>query len=204
MRAGGALLSRATMATASSWFFGSVYQRIARTTSSRKSTSAARFFWMKPVRAVHIVSCVMPNASFCVNKVFAIARRSRIERERRHGADQVGFLLGQHRAHGGEGRLDDGVVLVGFQAVLAQHRAHGDVDGAAHGVGGEHLALEVGDGFDRAVLEHHEFVGAVARHAVLDFVADHAQIVHVRVLDGERRTRKMPAARCRARRRRAP
>ena len=114
----------------------------------------------------------------------------RIERERRHGADEIGFAFGEHGAHGREGRLDDGVVLVGLQPVPVQHRPHRDVDRAAHGIGGEHLALEVGDGLHRAVIEHHEFVGAVARHAVLDLVADHAQVVHVRVLDGEAEGRK--------------
>src|SRR5262249_2924587 len=119
MRAGGALLSRATMATASSWFFGSVYQRIARTVSSRKPTNAARFFWIKLSRAVHIVSWVTPKASRWVNSVSAV------ERERRHCADQVCFLLGQHCAHGWERRLNDGEVPVSFKPVAAEHRAHG-------------------------------------------------------------------------------
>ena len=153
--------------------------------SSRKSTSAARFCCdetgaRRPHRQLRDAERVLLREQGARHRP-----QIGIERERRHGADQIGFAFGEHRAHGGEGRLDDGVVLVGFEAAAPQHRAHRDIDGAAHGVGGEHLALEIGDGFDRAVIEHHEFVGAMARHAVLDFVADDAQIVHMRVLDGE-------------------
>lgn len=80
---------------------------------------------------------------------------------------------------------DDGVIPVGLKPAAAEHRAHGNVHGAAHGVGCQHLALEISDAFDRAVAAHHEFVGAMARYAILDFVADNAQLIHMRILDGK-------------------
>ncbi len=52
------------------------------------------------------------------------------------------------------------------------------------------FALEIRDGFDLAVIAHHELVGAVARHAVLDFIADHAQVIQTRILDGKTERRK--------------
>jgi hypothetical protein len=119
-----------------------------------------------------MVSRVMPNASFCVNKVLASARRSGSSENGGTGADEVGFPFSEHGAHGWEGRLHDRVVPVGLESAPSQHRPHGNVDGAAHGVGREHLAFQIGDGFDRTVLEHHELVGAMTRDAVLDFVAD--------------------------------
>src|SRR6516225_3089802 len=100
-----------------------MYQRMARTVSARKSTSASRFCPMKPVRAVHMVSCVMPKASFWVNMVFACARdrgRARMAAP----ADEVGFFFREHGAHGREGRLHDRLVSVGFEAASPQHRLH--------------------------------------------------------------------------------
>jgi hypothetical protein len=38
-----------------------------------------------------------------------------------------------------------------FEAASPQHRLYGNVDGVAHDIGGEHFALQVGDGFDRAI-----------------------------------------------------
>jgi hypothetical protein len=70
--------------------------------------------------------------------------------------------------------------------MLAQHRAHGDVDGAAGGVGGDDPALEILDLAHRTVLEHEELVAVVALRAVLELVADDAQVVEAGVLDRQR------------------
>jgi hypothetical protein len=64
-----------------------------------------------------------------------------------------------------------------------------DVDAAAGGVGGDHLALEVLDFLDRAVGEHLEIVGAIAHGAVLELIGDDAQVVHAGVLDRDRQSR---------------
>ena len=77
----------------------------------------------------------------------------------------------RHIAACRERRLDDGVVAVRLQAVLAQHSARGDVDAAAGGVGGHHFALEILDFLDRAVGEDLKIVGAISRRAVLELVA---------------------------------
>jgi hypothetical protein len=66
-----------------------------------------------------------------------------------------------------------------------QHRLHGDVDRAARRIGGDDLALEVLDLLDRTVLEHHIFLGIVAFDAVLEFVANDAQVVQPGVADGD-------------------
>ena len=52
-------------------------------------------------------------------------------------------------------------------------------------IGGEHFALEIRDRFDRAIAAHHELVGAMTSHAILDFVADDAQVLYMRVVDGK-------------------
>ena len=93
-------------------------------------------------------------ASLAVNSVVPILRQFGIERERQHARDQIDLLLGQHRLHGRERRLDHGVVALVLEPVLVQHRPHGDVDGAAVGIGGDDLALEVLDLLDRTVGEH--------------------------------------------------
>ena len=66
-----------------------------------------------------------------------------------------------------------------------QHRLHGDIDAAAGGIGGDHLALEILDLGDAAILAHEEFVGIVAGRAVLKFVGDHFKVVEAGVLDGK-------------------
>jgi ribosomal protein L19E len=43
---------------------------------------------------------------------------------------------------------------------------------------------------DCAVIAHHELIAAVARHAILDLIADDAQVIHMRVLDGKAEGRK--------------
>ena len=100
-------------------------------------------------------------------------------------ADEVGFFFREHGAHGREGRLHDRLVSVGFEAASPQHRLHGNVDGVAHEHWWRALCPSGRRGFDRAILKHHEFVGAMAHDAVLDFVADDAQVLYMRVVDGK-------------------
>ncbi len=105
--------------------------------------------------------------------------------ERRHARDQVGLLLQEDRLHGRQRRLEHRIVALVLEPVLAQHRPHGDVDRAAGGIGCDHLALEVLDLLDRAVLQHEVLRGEVAGHAVLELVGDHPQIGHAGILDGD-------------------
>ena len=109
----------------------------------------------------------------------------RIIVERRRGGDQIHLLFQQHGLHGAEARLHHGVIALVLQARLVEHGAHGDIDSAARRIGGEHLALEVGDGLDAAVGAHHELVAVIALRAIDEFIGENAQVVHARVLDGE-------------------
>src|SRR5262249_12312872 len=93
-----------------------------------------------------------------------------IERERQHAGKEVDLALRPHRAHRRKLGLDHGVVALVLEPELAQHCAGRDVDRAAGGVGGDHLALEVLDLFDRAVGKHHVFLRVVAFHAVAKLV----------------------------------
>src|SRR5215469_950979 len=161
-----------------------MYQRIARTQSSRKSTNAARFFWMKLSRAVHIVSCVTPKASCWVNSVCAMARRSGSSENGGTALIRSAFFSASI-AHGRKRRLDDRVIPVRFKPAAPEHGAHRNIHGAAHCVGCQHLALEIRNACDRAIVAHHELVGAMARHAVLNLIADDAEVTHMRILDGK-------------------
>ena len=58
-----------------------------------------------------------------------------------------------------------------------------DIDAAADDVRGEHLALEILDLVDAAVLADEKLAAVVAGHAVLEFVGDDAQVVQAGVLD---------------------
>ena len=104
-----------------------------------------------------------------------------------HGNQNL--TLGERRAHVGKGHFDDGHVLLRIELVLLQHRPQPDIDGAAGRVRADDLALQILDGADGAVLQHHVLVGVVARRAVLERVGDDAQIGHAGILDrdGERR-----------------
>jgi hypothetical protein len=63
------------------------------------------------------------------------------------------------------------------------------VHAGADAVGGQHLALEVGDGRDAGVLFHHVVGGEVVLAAVLDLVGDDAQVGEPGVLHGKRKAR---------------
>ena len=80
------------------------------------------------------------------------------------------------------------VALV-LHVVSPQRHPHRDVDGAAEAIGGQNLALQIGDRFDRAVVENQIAVLEIARNIALEIVGDGAQIVHLAVFDrqGERR-----------------
>ena len=68
---------------------------------------------------------------------------------------------------------------------LAQHRADGDVDRAAGGVGGDHLALEVLGFLIGPSASTRYSLRVVARHAVAELVGDHPDVVEAGVLDGD-------------------
>src|SRR5579864_4766157 len=99
-----------------------------RSESSMKSTTAARFLSRKGLRACHVTKSLTPMASREVNRSRAMLCRA------------GSYENGTHRR---KWRLDHGVVAFRLQPMLVQHRLHGDVDGAALGVGGDNLALEV-------------------------------------------------------------
>ena len=146
---------------------------------------AARFLSRKDLRAAQMIIWVRPTPSLCVNSTLLAIAQRRIERERQHARHQIDFLLRQHRRHGGERRLDRGVVAFVVESVLVQHRLHRDIDAAAGGVGGNDLALQILDLGDAAVLAHEELVGIIARRAVLKLVGDDFEIVEAGILDGE-------------------
>ena len=66
----------AAIFTASSWFFGSRYQRVARSVSSMKSSTAALFFFRNASRATQKPSSDGPNASFWSNRWTAFSLSS--------------------------------------------------------------------------------------------------------------------------------
>ena len=106
-----------------------------------------------------------------------------IEREWRHERRQIRLLLNEHCLHGGERRLDHGIVAPVLEPVLAQHRPHGDVDCASGGVGRDDPAFEILDRADGAVREHEELVAVMAARPVLELVPHNAQILEPCVLD---------------------
>ena len=83
----------------------------------------------------------------------------------------------------GNGAFDHRVVALFLEAVLLQHGAHGDVDGAAAAIGRDHLALEVLDLVDAAVLANVELFAEIAGDAILEFIGDHADVVEPGVFD---------------------
>ena len=70
--------------------------------------------------------------------------------------------------------------------MLAQHGAHGDVDAAAGGVSGRHLGFEIFDFFDRTISEDLVIIRDIALDAVLEIVADDANVVQPGVFDRDR------------------
>jgi len=101
------------------------------------------------------------------------------------GGDQRDLALDQHGLHVGKPDFDDRIVALVLEPVPARQRFHADVDRSADGVGRQHLALQILDLLDRAILQHHELIAVVAMRAVLHAVEDDAQILHVGVLDGD-------------------
>jgi hypothetical protein len=63
------------------------------------------------------------------------------------------------------------------------------VHAGADAIGGQHLALEIGDGRDAGILFHHVVGGEVVLAAVLDLVGDDAQVGESGVLHGKRKAR---------------
>jgi hypothetical protein len=70
--------------------------------------------------------------------------------------------------------------------MFSQHRAHGDIDRAAAGIRADHLAFEILDLIDAAVLSDEIFLGVIAGHAILEFVGYDADIVEAGVFDRDR------------------
>jgi hypothetical protein len=73
--------------------------------------------------------------------------------------------------------------------MLAQHGAAGDIDRRANGVGADHLALEVLDLIDAAVLADIVLLAEITRYAVLELVGDHHDVVEAGVIDGDGKRR---------------
>ena len=111
-----------------------------------------------------------------------------IERKRQYRRNEVRLLLQQHGRHGRQRAFQHGVVALFLEPVLFQHGTDGDVDGAAAAVGADHLALEILDLVDAAVLAHVVLAAVMAGHAILEFVGNDANVVEPGILDrdGER------------------
>jgi hypothetical protein len=99
------------------------------------------------------------------------------------------FFSARHRLHGGERRFNDRVVPLVLQAVLAEHGAHRDVDRAAGSVSGNHLAVQILNRLDRTIGKNKKFAAVIAVDTVLKLIGDDAEIVHVGILNGERKRR---------------
>ena len=106
------------------------------------------------------------------------------ERDRR--GDEIGLLVVQHGRHGRERHLDDGVVAGEMQPAVQHLGAHRHVDAGAEPVHRDHLALQILDLGDAAIVPHHVVRRVEAVVPVLQFVADDAQVSEARILDRER------------------
>ena len=113
----------------------------------------------------------------------------RIEGEGRHHRHEVDLLFRQHRAHGRQRCFQHDIVALVLEAVLSQHATDRDIDRSARRDGADDLALQVLDLFDRAVGHHHVFLRIMARHAVLQFVGDDAQVAEAGIQDRDRQCR---------------
>ena len=113
----------------------------------------------------------------------------RIERERHHKRNQIGFLLGEHGAHGRQWRLDHDIVALLLEPHPAQHAAHRDIDGRAAGIDRHHATLHVFEALHGPVGEHHIFLRVVVLHAVLEFISDDPQVGEARVVNRYRQCR---------------
>jgi len=114
----------------------------------------------------------------------------RLNRERCRQETHIDTLGGQRRHHVGKFYLDDCVIALILEAMPLQHRAHADIHRAADAVVADDLAFELLHFFNRAVGKDREGPREVILIAVARRDPDQPQIVHMRVLDGERERRR--------------
>lgn len=68
---------------------------------------------------------------------------------------------------------------------MLQHHPQCDIEPGADRVDRGDLSLEIGHGFDRALVQHHILVAVIARDAVTDVIENDAQIAQIAI--GDRR-----------------